>query len=142
MSANPFLSRVLGEAEEPPVAPREPVDQADAVPPVPKNGTELDASPEPAEEVNLTAQELARMWQDGQQMDVATQLMFTEASYVDLVDFAFIVGQSEGRKLGRLLDELADSENIPVPEADGDYSSILQRVAATHGGRTYTPPVQ
>ena len=79
------------------------------------------------------------MWQAGQQMDVATQLMFTPASYVDFVDLCFIIGQADGRKLGHLLDELADTENIPVPEPSSDYSSVLQRVASDREKRKLIP---
>ena len=42
-----------------------------------------------------------------------------------------------------MLDELADTENIPVPEPSGDYSSILQRVTNRREGDEVhmpTPP--
>jgi len=74
-----------------------------------------------------------------QKMDVATQLMFTPASYVDFVNLCFVIGQGAGRELGQLLDELADSENIPVPEPSSDYSQILQRVVANRDKGTMEP---
>jgi len=145
MSVNPFLRRVLGEdAGEPPMEDNSPV------PPRP----EEELPPEPADDAaaaaeqpisgenapTVPAEELAQMWQSGQQMDVATELMFTPASYADLVDLCFIIGHDEGRKLGHMLDELADSENIPVPEPTTDYSTVLQRVSSNRGGRSIAPP--
>ena len=115
--------------------PSEPADDAAAE-------AEAAAPPEAAageDQPTIPAQELARMWQSGQQMDVATELMFTPASYADFVDLCFVIGQAEGRKLGHMLDELADSENIPVPDPSTDYSSVLQRVAADRGGRSMVP---
>ena len=129
MSKNPFLRRVLGEADDDLAAvPREvPVEDQDQIHDEP--------APEPAEpapmptESSPSVQNLAQMWQSGQKMDVATELMFTPASYADFVDLCFVIGQSEGRQLGGLLDELADSENIPVPTPSDGYASVLQRVS-------------
>lgn len=121
MSSNPFLRRIIGEADE-----------ADIETP--------EASPLTGEDAPTTpVAELVDMWRNGQKMDVATQLMFTPASYVDLVDISFILGQEAGRELGRLLDELADSENVPVPSPSADYSSVLQRVAANREAATLEP---
>jgi hypothetical protein len=135
MSANPFLRRVLGESEEPMPSEEGSPDVHNQEPP------EMEDQPDPgdlsqAAAASIPTQELARMWQEGQKMDVATQLMFTPASYVDFVDLCFLLGQGEGQQLGRMLDELADSENIPVPEPSSDYSSILQRVSANRGKNT------
>lgn len=87
----------------------------------------------------MSVQELAQMWQGGEQMNVATQLMFTPASYVDFVDLCFIIGQEDGRQLGHLLDELADSEDVPVPTPSEDYSKILQNVASHASERSQHP---
>ena len=122
MSENAFLKLVLGES-----ADTESAEDADSA-----SGSHVssaDPTPDPAPVVPVA--ELARMWQAGQKMDVATSLMFTPASYADFVDLCFVIGQEAGRELGHLLDELADSENIPVPEPSDDYASILQRVS-TH----------
>jgi hypothetical protein len=146
VSVNPFLRRVLGEAVEEPPTPGD-----SAVPPRTEGEPTLDASDvdpdgipdQPVAGENaptIPVEELAQMWRSGQQMDVATELMFTPASYADLVDLAFLIGQGEGRKLGHMLDELADSENIPVPEPTTDYSSVLQRVANTHSDRDMLTP--
>lgn len=143
MSANPFLNRVLGEAAEP-MQPDPDLDRTDEAPAAPEPDPTGMEEPEPASMEpanNVPAQELARMWQAGQRMDVATQLMFTPASYVDFVDLCFIIGQGEGRALGHMLDELADSENVPVPEPSQDYSSILQRVAANREKDTMEPAI-
>lgn len=137
MSSNPFLRRVLGED----------VDSGYVTDDGHGTGAELSDKPLPPElQQHLTVddelvagenapaphvQELIQAWQAGQQMDVASRLMFTPASYVDFVDLCFALGQSAGRELGGLLDELADTENIPVPTPSGDYSRILQR--AGHG---------
>jgi len=123
VSLNPFLRRVLGEGvEEPPSLGDSPVPPA----------SEGEPPPDPAEDGALGADaptvpvaELAARWRSGQQMDVATELMFTPASYADFVDLAFMIGQEEARKLGYMLDELADAENVPVPEPSSDYSSLL-----------------
>lgn len=144
MSANPFLRRVLGEAIEP-EPPTEAVPNVDNSPEA-EEPPDMEYEPDPEElpqepAENVPAQELARMWHAGQKMDVATQLMFTPASYVDFVDLSFIIGQGEARQLGQMLDELADSENIPVPEPSSDYSSILQRVAANREHATMEPTI-
>ena len=122
---------MLGEADE---TPGEPDISA-----VDDNPTPIEPASGETSAPLIPAQELARMWQAGQQMDVATQLMFTPASYVDFVDLCFIIGQADGRKLGHLLDELADTENIPVPEPSSDYSSVLQRVASDREKRKLIP---
>lgn len=77
-------------------------------------------------------QELAQLWKSGDQMAVATKLMFTPASYVGFVDLIFIIGQADGRKLGQLLDELADSENIEPPQTPPGYKNLLKRVAGAN----------
>jgi len=143
MSYNPFLRRLLGESDDE-IAPPEVDDaaqsQAQAGPEpaqIDPEPTEMDAPP--AQSSTVPVQELARMWQSGQKMDVATQLMFTPASYVDFVNLCFVIGQGAGRELGQLLDELADSENIPVPEPSSDYSQILQRVVANRDKGTMEP---
>lgn len=77
-------------------------------------------------------QELIRMWQQGERMGVAARLMFTEASYVDFVDLVFSLGQQDGRELGRLLDELADTEGIKPPETPPEYDELIQRRAGAN----------
>ena len=154
MSTNPFLRRVLGEAGGPELEPGKPDESPPAqpeadLPPAPADDDAADTavdSPAPlarnvSAQQNILAQDLARMWQAGQEMDVATQLMFTPASYVDFVDVCYLIGQEAGQRLGRLLDELADSENVPVPEPSADYASVLQRVAASREDRTMVPAV-
>lgn len=76
----------------------------------------------------LKVQQLAKLWQSGDKMGVATSLMFTEASYNDLVNLVFIIGQQAGQELGTLLDELADDSGQP-PRTPPQYSNILKRVA-------------
>lgn len=73
-------------------------------------------------------QELVQLWQRGDHMAVAARLMFTEASYADFVDLVFVIGQSAGRELGHLLDELADTEGMEPPETPPDYQDMLARI--------------
>jgi hypothetical protein len=61
-------------------------------------------------------------------MAVAARLMFTEASYADFVDLVFVIGQSAGRELGHLLDELADTEGMEPPETPPDYQDMLAHI--------------
>lgn len=96
-----------------------------------------DAAPEqpvaaPAESPAPSTQELVQMWQSGERMGVAARLMFTEASYADFVDLLFILGQKDGRELGQLLDELADTQGIEPPETPPQYQDLLQRVAGAN----------
>lgn len=73
-------------------------------------------------------QQLAKLWQSGDKMGVASALMFTEASYNDLISLVPIIGQQAALELGSMLDELADETNQP-PRTPPQYSSILRRVA-------------
>lgn len=92
------------------------------------------ADPAEGEEILSIApnvQELAAEWSAGKHMEVASRLMFSPASYAEFVDLCFSIGQDQARELGSLLDELADTENIPVPKPSGPQGNrILQRVAA------------
>jgi hypothetical protein len=98
--------------EEKPPAPDQPASPQTRVPPANVN-------------------ELAQLWQQGEHMGVATQLMFTEASYVDFVNLAFIIGQEAAIELGTLLDELADSEGINPPETPPEYNDLLRRAVGS-----------
>jgi hypothetical protein len=134
---------VLGEAEDIAAIPPQ-SNPAPSAPP-PQEPEQEPESVEPPPETNEvgkglpTPPELAKIWNDGGRMDVATQLMFTPASYVDFVDLCFIIGHASGRELGAMLDELAESENVPVPEPSADYANVLQRVAQQRGDRDRTP---
>ena len=139
MSKNNLLNRLLGEAapesvappaDNPPGAPAakpaQPAEPVEEKPPAP----DQPASPQtrvPPANVN----ELAQLWQQGEHMGVATQLMFTEASYVDFVNLAFIIGQEAAIELGTLLDELADSEGINPPETPPEYNDLLRRAVGS-----------
>lgn len=104
-----------------------PVDDADLE-------VDQDQSPSPEMEGPLdtsppNTQELVRMWQSGDHMAVAARLMFTEASYADFVDLIFAIGQSAGRELGYLLDELADTEGIEPPSTPPQYQDMMTHIA-------------
>lgn len=99
------------------------------------------ATPEPEPEENPQAsqngpppvantQELVQQWQRGDHMAVAARLMFTEASYADFVDLVFAIGQQQGRMLGQLLDELADTEGMEPPQTPPEYKNVLDRVGS------------
>lgn len=128
MSANPHLRRVLGEAEEPEPARLDP-----SIDELPKGA----AASDPARVAKV--EELVNLWKNGSHIDVATKLMFTEASYVDFVDICFAIGQEQGRMLGGLLDELAESENIEVPKPSKAFTSILQRSEANRSSDSMEP---
>lgn len=134
MTSNPYLKRLLGEAvdgdltsqqEMPP--PRRPdtaddreeiIDQEDIGDQPERTGPPLTAAPATAD--------LVTQWRNGDQIGVASRLMFTEASYRDFVDLLFQLGHEEGRVLGQMLDELADSENINPPETPPEYLDALR----------------
>ena len=130
VTKNPYLKRLLGEdareqagaeLEAPPeTAP--PVDNA----PEPEEGDPAtDPSADPAA-VTPSTQQLAKLWQSGDHMGVATSLMFTAASYRDFVNLVFIIGQEAGLELGQLLDELADTGNIQPPKTPPQYRDLLK----------------
>ena len=64
-------------------------------------------------------------------MGVAAKLMFTEANYVDFVNLVFSLGRNDGLELGRLLDELADSENMKPPKTPPEYNSVLRKAVGS-----------
>ena len=128
MTANSLIKRLLGEAAEEEAA-------AELSAPV-----ETDYAPKqdqpagaPAEAPPPATQELAQMWQSGERMSVAARLMFTQASYADFVDLLFILGHADGRELGRLLDELADTQGIEPPETPPQVQRPL--AARSRGGQ-------
>jgi hypothetical protein len=88
-----------------------------------------EAGGEPPKDAGSIVQELAQEWQSGEHMGVAARLMFTQANYRDFVDLLFLLGHDEGRELGVLLDELADSEQMQPPKTPPEYSDLLRRVA-------------
>lgn len=81
-----------------------------------------------------TTQELIQQWKAGDHMAVAARLMFTEASYADFVDLCFVIGHSDARELGQLLDELADTEGMEPPETPPEYQQALASVGGEEEG--------
>ena len=127
MTRNPYLRRVLGEDA---AAAQDEL----AAPPETMPSPEAPLSPEPATppEAVITpqkVQQLAKLWQSGDKMGVASSLMFTEASYKDFVNLVYIIGQQAGLELGAMLDELADESGQEPPHTPPQYSSILRRAA-------------
>jgi hypothetical protein len=123
VTANQLLKRLLGEAAETSAATE--LDTPPELEPSP----EAEAAPDMAQQPSTdapTTQELVQQWRQGDHMAVAARLMFTEASYADFVDLVFAIGQAEGRELGQLLDELADTEGINPPETPPEYQQALQ----------------
>lgn len=124
MTSNRYLKQLLGEASEPEL------EQPEAQP----SQEQPEASDqEPADtqqaEVTPKVQELVQQWKSGDHMAVAARLMFTEANYADFVDLVFIIGHDQGKELGHLLDELADTENLKPPSTPSQYKDVLSRVA-------------
>ncbi len=120
MTSNPYLKRLLGEAGEMPAG-------------APPGGAQLppassQRAEEPEQEPAAQPPELVQLWQSGDHMAVAARLMFTEASYADFVDLVFVIGQSAGRELGHLLDELADTEGMEPPKTPPDYQNMLAHI--------------
>lgn len=132
MTANLLLKRLLGEA-----AANDPVPSAP-----PPAGTTPPTTPEEPETEPVadaggatpTTQELIQQWQAGDHMAVAARLMFTEASYADFVDLCFVIGHSDARELGHLLDELADTEGMEPPETPPEYQQALASVGGEEEG--------
>ena len=121
--------RMLSEQAAAPVPPTRPPTATDL--PDDDSAVPEEAPPQAQEQTKTAApvQELAQMWQSGERMGVAAKLMFSEASYVDFVDLVFTIGQSGGRELGRLLDELADAEGVEPPATPPQYGKLLRRAA-------------
>lgn len=131
MTANLLLKRLLGEA-----AANDPVPSAP-----PPAGTTPPSTPEEPEQAQPeagagtpTTQELVQQWKSGDHMAVAARLMFTEASYADFVDLCFVIGHSDARQLGQMLDELADTEGMEPPETPPEYQQALASVGGEEEG--------
>lgn len=72
-------------------------------------------------------QQLAKLWQSGDKMGVASSLLYAEATYKDFVNLVYIIGQEAGLELGGLLDELAAEEQLETPP---QYSSLIKRASS------------
>lgn len=132
MTANLLLKRLLGEAGANDPVPSAPPPSGAAPPPTPE-----EPEPQPEAEAGTatpTTQELIQQWKAGDHMAVAARLMFTEASYADFVDLCFVIGHSDARELGQLLDELADTEGMEPPETPPEYQQALASVGGEEEG--------
>lgn len=132
MTANPLLKRLLGEAAANDPVPSAPPPSGTTPPQTPE--TEPEPEPQPEGAATPTTQELIQQWQSGDHMAVAARLMFTEASYADFVDLCFVIGHSDARQLGQLLDELADTEGMEPPETPPEYEQALASVGGEKEG--------
>lgn len=124
MTANLLLKRLLGEAAE--ISAATELDTPPELEPSPDAAPDAAQPPTPPDTSAPNTQELVQQWRQGDHMAVAARLMFTEASYADFVDLVFAIGQAEGRELGHLLDELADSEGINPPQTPPEYQQALR----------------
>lgn len=132
VTKNPYLKRLLGEdqsaAQTELGAPEETLPSPEAPPP--RAPAPPEVQPKLRVEVSPNVQQLAKLWQSGDKVGVATSLLYSEASHRDFVNLVYIIGQQAGLELGVLLDEMAgDSEASPAqPETPPQYSDILKRV--------------
>jgi hypothetical protein len=108
-----LIRRVIGESDAA-------QNTSDTAPPAPATDS---ATPTQPDQANV--EKLFQMWNAGKEEEVAVHLMFTASSYVDFVALSFKIGQESAVKLGSLLDKIADSQDIPVPEPSGDYATKL-----------------
>lgn len=132
MTANLLLKRLLGEA-----AVNDPVPGAPPPSGITPTQTQTPEEPEPQPAdtgATPTTQELIQQWKAGDHMAVAARLMFTEASYADFVDLCFVIGHSDARELGQMLDELADTEGMEPPETPPEYQQALASVGGEEEG--------
>ena len=132
VTKNPYLKRLLGEghnaAQVELAAPKETLPSPEAPPPSAPEPPEV--QPELLPEVAPNIQQLAKLWQSGDKVGVATSLLYSEASHKDFVNLVYIIGQQAGLELGALLDEMAgESETSPAqPETPAQYSDMVKRV--------------
>jgi hypothetical protein len=128
MTKNPYIRYLVTEAK--PVAGVTPENNIETGSDEAANA-DVDDDTESTAELPKTAplaQKLLKQWQKGDQTSVAVRLLFTRANYIDLVDLLFAVGYSEGRKLGQLLDQIADIQNLEVPQTPPQYRELLQQI--------------
>lgn len=134
MTANLLLKRLLGEAAANDPVPSAPP-PAGTTPTTTTTPEEREAEPiSDAGAATPTTQELIQQWKAGDHMAVAARLMFTEASYADFVDLCFVIGHSDARQLGQMLDEMADTENMEPPETPPEYAQALASVGGEKEG--------
>lgn len=123
---NSLIEQVLGREAEP-VAPQppesvdEPVRQERAEYDQETGQTDVESIPS-----DQVVQMLAQAWKNGQQNDVAAQLLFTPVSYADFTKLCFIIGQTDAVQLGLMLDDMAESEGMVTDEPS--ENRILKQV--------------
>ena len=131
VTKNPYLKRLLGEghnaAQVELAAPKETLPSPEATAQRPPDAPEAQPELEPEAAIPPNVQQMAKLWQSGDKLGVATSLMFTEASYKDLINLVQIIGHDAGMELGGILDELATESGQP-PTTPPQYSDILKRV--------------
>lgn len=135
MISNPLIRRILGESADLEALDRDPeIKQLAGVTDPETDTAPVEAPVEaPAEDElsdidTASIDALVKQWQGGDHMAVATRLMFSSASYRDFVRLIFKIGEEDGLILGSLLDEIADTEEIPPPATPEKYRNLLHQV--------------
>jgi len=123
MTNNKWLLRLIKEADDPKDTASDSADnsteEVDSESEIPTD-EEVKAAP--------TVEEMVNLWRAGEHLAVAARLMFSYAAYEDFVKILFILGEKDALELGRLLDMLADTENIAPPKTPGKYLELLAKV--------------
>jgi len=131
-----WLRRVLGEGADP--APE------DVAAPAPEGAAAPDDAESPvnapSERVNPTTDNLARAWQSGSKTAVATRILDALDSYADFVSLCFVLGQEDAVELGRIMDELTESETSPRAKANEKLTPDLIDRSEDRGEGIPTPP--
>lgn len=131
MISNPLIRRILGETADLEALDRDPEIKQLAGVTDPETETapvEAPAEDELSDIDTASIDALVKQWQGGDHMAVATRLMFSSASYRDFVRLIFKIGEEDGLILGSLLDEIADTEEIPPPATPEKYRNLLHQV--------------
>ena len=131
MISNPLIRRILGESADLEALDRDPEIKQLAGVTDPETETapvEAPAEDESSDIDTASIDALVKQWQGGDHMAVATRLMFSSASYRDFVRLIFKIGEEDGLILGSLLDEIADTEEIPPPATPEKYRNLLHQV--------------
>lgn len=131
MISNPLIRRILGESADLEALDRDPEIKQLAGVTDPETETapvEAPAEDDLSDIDTASIDALVKQWQGGDHMAVATRLMFSSASYRDFVRLIFKIGEEDGLILGSLLDEIADTEEIPPPATPEKYRNLLHQV--------------
>jgi len=103
-----WVQRTLGEAEE--------LQNAPAAPAAPAPEAEVEGELESVPDQGQTVQMLLSAWNSGDQQDVVHRLVYTPVSNLDMIQFIQQLPPEDARRLGSMMDEMEQSDDMPGEE--------------------------